>query len=391
MVSVDEEQQKATNMEPKAKQDQFMAEITAEDKAHFKAITNQKLTAEQAQIIRTPPGVYPKEKTILAVHWHPEFIPIPLIKERIEATFPNATEHLIIPTQHNQLMVYDDYAGVEVDCYSPEFNTKVQLLLHFHPSKLENATVLRSMLEHTFNYRGGQLFNFLHALTSDTSEFVLQKAAAKTGANTEVVRFVTGIAKKLLGMIESAEVDVPKDAIKNKLIRNYLDQLRTPENDEFINRSQIFLNAVKNQVKQEFDLSYFYTTQEIIEETRGLGGCIVIPHPEQFWPILLADYDVDGIEIWNPQSRRYTDFLINVVDRQNKSARANKEPLLIFMGDDTHFGEKTKVGNSQNRDKVTREVGVQPPWNDLAVKKTLIQARSEKLQVIARYKERLNA
>jgi len=379
------------DMEPQQNHDQLMAEITSQDKAFFAAITNQKLTVEQEKIICTPPGVYTKESSILAVHWHPEFIPMPLIKKRIEATFPRATDNLIIPTQHNQLMVYDDYAGVEVDCYSPEFNTKVQLLLHFHPSKLEKASVLRSMLEHTFNYRGGQLFDFLHCLTSDQNEFALQKAAAQTGANAEVIEFVVGVATKLLAMIESADIEVPKDAIKNKLIRNYIDQLRTPENDEFISRAQIFLNAVKKQVKKDFDLRYFYTTQEIIEETRGLGGCIVIPHPEQFWPILLADYDVDGIEIWNPQSSRYTDFLINVVDRQNKAARKDKEPLLIFMGDDTHFSEKLKKSHTQNRDKVTREVGVQPPWNDLAIKKTLIQTKSEKSQVIAQYKERLNA
>ncbi len=45
---------------------------------------------------------------------------------------------------------------------------------------------------------------------------------------------------------------------------------------------------------------------------------MVIPHPEQFWPILLADYDVDGYEVWNPQSREYTDFLIRALDNQNK-------------------------------------------------------------------------
>jgi hypothetical protein len=75
---------------------------------------------------------------------------------------------------------------------------------------------------------------------------------------------------------------------------------------------------VKALVKVEFSLKYFYRTSEVIEEARALGAGIVIPHPEQFWPILLKEYDVDGIEVWNPQSRRYTEFLISVLNRRNQ-------------------------------------------------------------------------
>lgn len=367
------------------------AQITEEDQILFERIINQRLSAEQEAAIAAPPAVYPKEKSVLAVHWHPEFVAMDLIKRRIEATFPNHQEHLIIPTQHNQLMVYDDYAGVEVDCFSPEFNTKVQLLLHFLPERIEEASVLKSMLEHTFHYRAGQLFGFLHSLTGAKNDFILQKAAGKTGANAELVDFVRDQALKLGNLIEENEAILPKDAIKNKLVRNFFDGLRTSVGDSLINRAQVFLKEVKKAVKKDFDLSYFYTAQEIIEETRGLGGGIVIPHPEQFWPILLADYDVDGIEVWNPQSSTYTEFLINVVNRQNQSVRPNRRPLLVFMGDDTHMSEKLKEPNAQNQEKASREIGVQPPWDDLALKKTLIQAQAEKHLVIAEYKARLNA
>ncbi|MDT8447327.1 MAG: hypothetical protein RRB13_10595 [bacterium] len=366
-------------------------EILQEDQELFESIVNQRLSPEQEALITQPPAVYPKDDAVLAVHWHPEYVPMPLIKQRIEATFPNAKEHLIIPTQHNQILVYDDYAGVEVDCYSPEFNTKVQLLLHFAPEKVAEASVLKSMLMHTFNYRATQLFDFLHCLTRPEQDFILQKAAAKTGANIELVNLVRLMARKLGLLIEQNEAILPKEAIKNKLIRNFFDGLRGTVGDATIDRAQHFLREVKKAVKKDFDLTYFYKTQEIIEETRGLGGGIVIPHPEQFWPILMADYDVDGIEVWNPQSSTYTEFLINVVNRQNRSVAPGRRPLLVFMGDDTHLGEKLKAPGAQSAEKVIREVGVQPPWDDLSLKKTLIQAQAEKHLVIAEYKARLNS
>ena len=377
-------------MEPYKSPQYDCPDILPEERALFAAITNQRLSPEEAARIKAPVVVYPREDSVLAVHWHPEFVPMELIKARIEATFPNAKEHLIIPTQHNELLVYDDYAGVEVDTFSPEFNTKVQLLLHFHPDRVKNAFVLRSMLEHTFNYRSSQLFDFLHSLSSKDSGFSLQKAAAKTGASAEVVDLVRAVAKKILLLLEEVEPSLPKDAIKNKVVRNYINGLRNGHNDGLIDRAQVFVDAVKAQVKRDFNLDYFYKTQEVIEETRGLGGCIVIPHPEQFWPILIADYDVDGIEVWNPQSSTYTDFLIQVVDRQNKTHRKDREPVLIFMGDDTHFGEKLRLPTETAKSKIGREVGVQPPWADLGTRKNLIQAKAIKSQVIAQYKERLN-
>jgi hypothetical protein len=119
-------------------------------------------------------------------------------------------------------------------------------------------------------------------------------------------------------------------------------------------------------------------------------GCgIVIPHPEQFWPILLADYDVDGYEVWNPQSREYTEFLINVLNRQNRALPADKRRLMVFMGDDTHLGEKAKAPELQKPDKASREVGVQPAWHDLAIRKSLIVADMDRPKVIEEYRARL--
>jgi hypothetical protein len=103
---------------------------------------------------------------------------------------------------------------------------------------------------------------------------------------------------------------------------------------------------------------------------------------------LLADYDVDGYEVWNPQSREYTEFLINVVHRQNES-RGGK-PILIFMGDDCHMGEKAKDPRYQDTAKASRQIGYQPAWDDPAIRKSLILANVNRRRVIEEYKSRLN-
>lgn len=132
---------------------------------------------------------------MLAVHWHPEFVPMHLISQRIKATFPNRKQELVIPTQHNEIIIYNGYAGVEVDCYSKGFNQKVQLLLHFESAKLEEAGVLKEMLAHTFKYRSSQLFDFIHTITKPIEER-LNLAAGETGVSDSVIRFCSNLCKK---------------------------------------------------------------------------------------------------------------------------------------------------------------------------------------------------
>ena len=100
-------------------------EISEEDSNRFFDVVSTDLTPEQEKQITDVETVYPRQRFVLAVHWHPEFVPMELIRKRIETTFPNKTSDLIIPTQHNMLTEYDEYAGVEVDCYSQGFQRKV--------------------------------------------------------------------------------------------------------------------------------------------------------------------------------------------------------------------------------------------------------------------------
>jgi len=364
-------------------------ELTEFDHSAYQRLVTVELTPDQRRRIVEPPRVHFDQDAVLAIHWHPEFVPSDLITQRLAASFPNSDLELIIPTQHNQLTSYNGFAGVEIDCYAKAFNRKVQFLVHFKEGHVRDAGVFRKMLEHTFKYRSGQLEEYFDTILDERFEDRLSEAAASTGANESLVQFVKTGTQKLKKLVELHYNETPKEMLRNKLIRNYFDAMRDICDDRTIGRAQIFLKSVKEIVKRQFSLSHFYEVNEFIEEIRALGGGIIIPHPEQFWPILLADYDVDGYEVWNPQSQEYTEFLINVVNSQNGSSHRKEKPLLITMGDDCHMGEKVKEPRFQDREKAAREIGVQPAWDDLAIRKSLIFAGVDRRRAIAEYIGRL--
>jgi hypothetical protein len=369
--------------------DRAVKDIEEWDVSVFMEILSTRLTDEQIQRVLTPINVFPRQKRVLAIHWHPEWIPLDLIRQRIETMFPNRERELVIPTQHNELLTMGEYAGVEVDAHAPGFHSKVQLLMHFKADRVAEAGVLRAMLDHTFKYRSGQMFDFIASAVDPQYDERMRLAAAQTGATDEVVDLVRFYMARLRQLIYDHESDIPPIMIKNKLLSEFLDAQRDRHPDNMINRGLLLLKAVKAQVKKHFPLDYFFDAAEVIEEARGLGGGVVIPHPEQFWPILLADYDVDGVEVWNPQSREYTEFLITAIHRQNKRDRNHRRPMLIFMGDDTHMSVKIKDPKRQERAKLEREAGLQPAWDDIAIRKNLSLAGANRTQVIDEYKERL--
>lgn len=361
-----------------------------EIKAFFK-VTSEDITDQQKKQIEDPARKFESERSVLAVHWHPEFIPMMTIRKRIDRMFPNSKEELIIPTQHNELMELNGYHGVEVDCYSKAFERKVQLLLHFKDLDLNKAGVLISMLEHTFKYRSRQLFDLIDSIILPSREDRRKEAVFRTGASEELVEFIQHHTERIDRMLKENGTKISKRSIKNKILRNYFDELREFYDKETIDHAQVFIKAMKKIVKRHFDYTYFYSTEEVIREARALNAGIIIPHPEQFWPILLADYDVDGFEVWNPQSREYTDFLVKVLLRHNKEDRHRERPLLVFMGDDTHLGEKVKPKHLQDPEKAGREIGYQPPWDEPDIQKNLIIGGFSKEKIIKEYKRRLEA
>lgn len=364
-------------------------ELTDWDQEVYEELISVELTPEQRGRIVEPPVSFEFQKEVLGVHWHPEIVPFDLITERINRTFPAMEKQLLIPTQHNQMLTYGDYAGVEIDCYSKDFNRKVQFLVHFHKDKIERANVFNAMLEHTFRYRSSQFFELLDAVLDTKYEYKLREAIKKTAADEELVEFAKIYTNKVKMLVNKNYNNTPSVSIKNKLLPNYIILLKEFYDESIVNKALVLLKEVKKVVKRNFKLDFFYETNEFIEEIRSIGGGIVIPHPEQFWPVLLADYDIDGIEVWNPQSREFTKFLIDVVINKNKHRKQGNAPVLVFMGDDTHLGEKLKKPEHQNKEKASREIGIQTAWDDIEIKKSLILGNFSRGKVIDDYKERL--
>lgn len=363
--------------------------ITSWDRTVFERLIAIDLTPRQVQNVIVPLNRFDREEAVLAIHWHPENIPLELVAKRLGAMYPRVRDQLIIPTQHNELLVYGDYAGAEVDCRATAFNRKVQILIHFHKDRIASAFKLREMIDHTRRYRGTQFNEFLDAFTNPLFQKWLEEAAAKTGAEVDIVRFASIQSAKVRALMTFYAPDMPEACVKNKLLVNYLNAQKDHYDHHTIDRVVIFALAVKEIVKRHFPLEYFYEVAEVIAEVRNLGGCIVVPHPEQFWPILLADYDVDGYEVWNPQSREFTEFLIQTVARKNQSAGAGRRALLIFMGDDTHLSEKILEDHERDPDKAAREVGYQPAWRDPTVLKALNGMGIDKKKIIQDYQHRL--
>lgn len=364
-------------------------EVTQDDQDIYDTLVTTELTARQRRQILEPPIQQPRQRTVVGIHWHPEFVPLDLIRRRIDAIFPVREEELLIPTQHNELVSFDDHTGVEVDCYSESFHRKVQLLFHFRTERLDaRADVFRSMCEHTRKYRTNQLWDFLDSLVEEEQSHRRHEAADATGVDEDLVELVRRHATRLRTLVRAREAETPLAKLRNKLIRDYMDALRPLYGDRIIHQVQRYVKAVKQIVKRHLPLEYFYRTEEFIEEGRSIGGCIIIPHPEQFWPILLDDLDVDGIEVWNPQSFQYTRFLIDVVHRKNQE-KTRDRPVLIAMGDDCHMGEKTKDPRFQDPGKAAREIGLQPPWDQVEVRKRLIMASASRASLIREYRSRM--
>jgi len=364
-------------------------EITEWEQAVYERLVSIDLNQEQVERIIHPATIHEKEDAVLAIHWHPEMAPLELVRKRIRAMYPNAVHTLIIPTQHNELMIYDDYAGTEVDCRATAFNRKIQILLHFAKEKIAEAHVLKSMIAHTYKYRQTQFFEFMDTILEPAYEERLQEAARLTGTEAALVDFTRDHARKLHKLVVKNFSATPEISIKNKLLINYFHALREHYESHTVERAVIFLAGVKEIVKKCFRLDYFYEVNEIIEETRALGGGVIVPHPEQFWPVLLADYNVDGYEVWNPQSLEFTEFLIQVVVKKNKELKGSQRPFLVVMGDDTHLSEKILAPAVQQPDKMAREVGYQPAWHDLNIRKSLNMGDFEKHKIIEEYRSRL--
>ncbi|GAB6268684.1 MAG: hypothetical protein STSR0002_14260 [Smithella sp.] len=88
--------------------------ITTWDHNVFERLIAVDLTPIQIQRIIDPSNRFEKEGALLAIHWHPENVPLELIRTRIDVMYPNIKEYLIIPTQHNEIIISDFLISTEI-------------------------------------------------------------------------------------------------------------------------------------------------------------------------------------------------------------------------------------------------------------------------------------
>jgi hypothetical protein len=354
------------------------------DRAVFDRLTSVDLSDEEKALAVRPDQIAAQETRLLAVHFHPEWVPLTLIEDRLKTAFPAAQDALVVPTQHNRVMTLGAWSGVEADVYAPAYGLKIQLLIHFPSSRLPKAGPFQAMMERTFRYRACQLLEILEALVRPGE--TLAREIKKNGFSSQAVRLAASFAKRVEDLIRRENVlEGPRsEMIKNRLLPDFMQARGQLIDAALMDRALALVRLVKASVKRRLDSSRFHEAREVIEEARSLGAGVVIPHPPQFWPALLDDLDVDGWEVWNPSTPAHTLFLLECLARGDGRRR---RPLLAFMGDDTHMSSKIRPDLSDDKPGVPREIGFQPPWRDSA--EALARAGQSRERTMDEYRARL--
>jgi hypothetical protein len=362
-------------------------DISQADIEAFDLLTSVTLSPAEKELAENPDFFDFEEKLLLAVHFHPEWVPLPLIETRLSKAFPQATDRLVIPTQHNRVTSMGPWAGVEADCFSPNFGQKIQLLIHFKSSSLTKAGVFLDMMDQTYRYRAKQLMEILEALTTPGES--LRKEINNNGLDHQALDLAGFFACRLKELIHAREVhsDDRSEMLKNRLLTDFMLARKQGIDPALFGSALSVANIVKAMVKRHLNYNRFRATQEVIEEARGLGAGIVIPHPPQFWPALIDDLDVDGWEVWNPSTPNHTLFLIESLAR---ASGGRKLPLLAFMGDDTHMSSKIRSNVTEDKNGRGREIGFQPPWRDPVVSAALKRAGQSRERTMDQYRARLS-
>ena len=359
--------------------------VRSADLAVFERLTSIGLSEAERRLAATPDRRALGEKRLLALHFHPEWVPLGLVEARLAKAFPDADDALVIPTQHNQIMALGEFAGVEADVYAPQYGEKIQLLIHLRSDKLERAETFRGMMESTFRYRALQLLEILEALTNPDE--AMSAEVKKAGLDSQALSLASSFADRLGRLIEeSGVIASPRSAmLKNRLLTDFMQELGGPCEKSLLGKALSVVKLVKSMVKKRFDPKRFHAAAEVIEEARSLGAGVVIPHPPQFWPALLDNLDIDGWEVWNPSTPKHTLFLIDVLSR----TKGRKRPLLAFMGDDTHMSSKIRPDVMEDKSYREREIGFQPPWKDPEVAAALKELGQSRERTMDEYRSRI--
>jgi hypothetical protein len=362
-------------------------EVSDWDEQTYALLVSSRLSPARRHAIAWPRQTYPDQDAVLATHWHPDGVPMELIRHRIGALFPSRTAELVIPTPHNRLAAYGELAGAEIDCYAPEIRDKVQLLIHLPRDRAARATALTGILEQAAETRARLLLRILEELDAAGPTKRLGRVATKITADPSALEFVQLRARKLRALIDRNRSKTPAHVLRPRLFRLYLEALRGQCGDRIADQGQALIRALSKALKRDEPAASFHSIYDIITEVRAARGGVVVPHPQKFPGVLETNYDVDGYEVWSPGWPRKTSALIDAIAERSASRKAR--PFLMFLADDCHLGEKLRPANLRCPKRAAREIGVQAGWDDPAIRSCLERAGVTRRGVIEAYRHRL--
>lgn len=362
-----------------------MADVIVQSKEElFEDLIKDQLNKDKTDKVTNPRFIMPEIENVLALHWHPENLSIETAVKRLSKTFPNATNKLIIPTDHNIFKSYQGISGTEIDCFAKELKKKVQLLIHIKDDNLKNSFTLKTMVNYSAEFSKKFLLFFLDSLIgkSTVSNFIWEKVASEAVLDKKYYEEIRKLSKEFITLFESRKIDY--FLISNSLLVNFVCNILTKYNDLIKKQAKLFLLEFKKLCYIHFDTKFFYSVEDFVEEVQWSGGAISVPHPEQFWPILLTKYKFDGIEFWNPSSASYSELILDRIIRLNKY---KKEAVIPLVGDDTHFN---KLVEEVSKNRIpSRDLGYQPIWKSKIIQQILKRNSLCKQKIIDLYRERL--
>ncbi|MDR2612170.1 MAG: hypothetical protein LBG06_04840, partial [Deltaproteobacteria bacterium] len=243
----------------------------------FRSLTSTELSPEEREAALQPDSSDPQEEICFAPHFHPEWVPLGLIEERLKKAFPAERRRFAVPTQHNVIDSLGPWSGVEADVWSRECGMKIQLLVHVRRERVagRGGSAFRDMIERTFRYRELQLLEIL-ALARHPDQGTqreLDRAGFAEADRATAARY----AARLSMMIEVSGIASGPGAVmlKNRLLTDYMERGARGEDLSRLDRLLAMVNLLKARVKSRLDPDRFHEARELIEEARSLGAGIV--------------------------------------------------------------------------------------------------------------------
>jgi hypothetical protein len=233
-------------------------ELNQWDQEAFERIISTELTEEQKARVVTPGLTFPGQKSLLAIHWHPEFIPSDLIAQRISACFRTARRSWSFPPSTTCLSRLGGLHWREVDCYAAGLIARCSCCCISIRTGWSGPPASRPCWSTRSNTGPGSFSNIWIRWLILFMTAVCRGPWPPPARTRSWCASPGSTAGKLKQLIEINQSIIDEETIKNKLLPDFFEELRAFYPERLINHAQSLLHAVKKIVKAQYNLTYFY-------------------------------------------------------------------------------------------------------------------------------------